>query len=346
MANDSQHLTVRNHTFRLDRHIGDGGTAVVKKGVLISGRGQQVALKIIPSDGRVVCQLPHRVEQEVKSMRALPLHPNIIRLYGYDLAIKYEGKECAVLVQELASHGELFDYLRHGGGFTEPMARYILKELMEGLVTMHDTGYAHRDLKPENVLLGRGFQLKIADFGFTTSFRTETDGAEPDGAGSDEEIYMQTKCGTKGYSAPEIRTGSYDHKVDFFALGVILFVLVSGFQPFRETKQTDWWFDKLMKGQTMLFWNAHTRKQKFSKGARKLIEGMLNPDPLLRFGRDEILNSDFMQGLLVTKEEYQMEMRRRYRIFRPKEERPKQPKVEAVIQNKEITKRRPEVIVR
>jgi serine/threonine protein kinase len=60
---------------------------------------------------------------------------------------------------------------------------------------------------------------------------------------------MRTELGTRGYMAPEIsRTHSYDEKVDFFAAGVILFILLSGFPPFKVTENTDWWFDKIDQG--------------------------------------------------------------------------------------------------
>merc|ERR1719361_1899348 len=82
-----------------------------------------------------------QVHKEIKAMRQLS-HPNIIRLYGYDLNSMYndEGKTrpCIVLVQEMASHGELFEYLMHTGKFEEPLLVTVSKNswLVLELVTV------------------------------------------------------------------------------------------------------------------------------------------------------------------------------------------------------------------
>jgi serine/threonine protein kinase len=67
---------------------------------------------------------------------------------------------------ELASGGELFDYISQTGEFSEDVARYFFHQLIEALDYMNEKGISHRDLKPENVLMSGDFQLKIADFGF------------------------------------------------------------------------------------------------------------------------------------------------------------------------------------
>ena len=87
---------------------------------------------------------------------------------------------------------------------------------------MHEKGIAHRDLKPENILLSKNCVPKIGDFGLmkkTKSLHLER---------------LQTKCGTYSYMAPEILSKSqyYGDKTDTFALGVILFVMITGKPPF------------------------------------------------------------------------------------------------------------------
>tara|TARA_B110000285_G_C14828257_1_gene469677 strand:- start:211 stop:441 length:231 start_codon:yes stop_codon:yes gene_type:complete len=69
---------------------------------------------------------------------------------------------------EICQGGELFDFIAHGGAFSEPVARHFFKQFMEGLKYCHDQGITHRDLKPENLLLNGEFDLKIADFGFAS----------------------------------------------------------------------------------------------------------------------------------------------------------------------------------
>eukprot|EP00494_Astrolonche_serrata_P023679 UN23937 len=181
-----------------------------------------------------------QAHKEIKAMRTLN-HANIIRLLGYDLVAKYENRPCVVLVQELAPNRELFDYLMHTKKFEEKLARTVFLQLVNGLKCVHDAGIAHRDLKPENLLFDKRFNLKIADFGFAFNWGRKGP--------------MSTELGTRGYMAPEILSGGkYDSKVDVFASGVVLFILLSGFPPFRETKLGDWWFDKVYKNKFGLFW--------------------------------------------------------------------------------------------
>jgi serine/threonine protein kinase len=67
------------------------------------------------------------------------------------------------------------------------VARYFFKQMVEGIMFMHNAGVAHRDLKPENILLTKEWKTKIADYGFAST-----------------KDFMQTQCGTKGFMAPEI----------------------------------------------------------------------------------------------------------------------------------------------
>merc|ERR1719162_1320421 len=89
---------------------------------------------------------------------------------------------------------------------------------------MHSNGVAHRDLKPANFLLGDKTGLdktlvKMTDFGLSKSFV----------AGKK----MASRCGTLAYVAPEVLQGAYDERCDVWSLGVIMFVILSGVNPFK-----------------------------------------------------------------------------------------------------------------
>ena len=75
-------------------------------------------------------------------------------------------KEVDFVVMHLADRGCLYNYIAESGSFSEPVARYYIKQLLEGLDYCHFEGITHRDLKTENLLLDANFNLKIADFGF------------------------------------------------------------------------------------------------------------------------------------------------------------------------------------
>ena len=88
---------------------------------------------------------------------------------------------------------------------------------------MHQAGFAHRDLKPENLLFTDDFDLKIADFGFSTLL-----------AGKDGSGLLKTVLGTEGYMAPEIQMKApYSGvQVDLFAASIILFIMYAGINKF------------------------------------------------------------------------------------------------------------------
>ena len=107
----------------------------------------------------------------------------------------------------------------------------MIREVLEGLAHMHSQGAIHRDLKPENLLLmsaNRGeegyLEIKIADFGLSYV--------------DDKGRSLKAICGTPDYIAPEMITcarggnETYDAKVDVWSVGVILYVMICGFQPF------------------------------------------------------------------------------------------------------------------
>ena len=97
--------------------------------------------------------------------------------------------------------------------------RTVAHQLFKGIKAIHDAGYCHRDLKPETILLDENFNVKIKGMELTRKYK------------ENEEIVikMSTICGTRGYLAPElIRGEQYDHKVDLFAAGIIIFTTFAG----------------------------------------------------------------------------------------------------------------------
>lgn len=98
---------------------------------------------------------------------------------------------------------------------------------MKGIKHMRDHGYTHRDIKLENICLDKEFNPKIIDWGFAKAYQP-----------GDQ---TNTQLGTENYMAPEIIQGqNYDaHKVDMFALGVLLFAIKKNNLPWAHAKQSD-----------------------------------------------------------------------------------------------------------
>jgi len=101
-------------------------------------------------------------------------------------------------------------------------------QLLDGLNFLHEGGITHRDIKPLNCLLDSNYHLKLADFGVA--------------AHKNYKHYLTTYCGTIGYKAPEV-TEDFDpyqgRPVDIFAVGMCLYTLVTGQDPFKSTKLDD-----------------------------------------------------------------------------------------------------------
>ena len=139
----------------------------------------------------------------------------------------YEDNSSIHLVLEEITGGDLFDHIIHSEGrkLIETEAMDLLSQILEGLHYLHDEiGIVHRDIKPENFLLyndGHKNKIKLIDFGFATYCKNgET---------------MNEQLGTPQYAAPEIfEQKPYTNKVDMWSLGVVLYNMVKGTQPFSN----------------------------------------------------------------------------------------------------------------
>jgi len=127
------------------------------------------------------------------------------------------------LVMELMTGGELFDRIVEKEHYSEKEAADTIRPIVDAIRYCHEMGIAHRDLKPENLLYSSpdpSATLKITDFGLAKVLNNEL---------------MTTACGTPGYVAPEIIEGKgYGPAVDYWSLGVIIYVMLCGFPPFYE----------------------------------------------------------------------------------------------------------------
>ena len=106
-------------------------------------------------------------------------------------------------------------------GMPEKMAMYYVAVIVSALEYLHEKNIVYRDLKPENVLLGRDGSAKLGDFGFAKKL--------------DKGSHTYTFCGTPGYVAPEVVLArGYGTSVDWWGLGVLMYVLLTGQQPFSQ----------------------------------------------------------------------------------------------------------------
>uniref|UniRef100_A0A671NGL6 Calcium/calmodulin-dependent protein kinase type 1D-like n=1 Tax=Sinocyclocheilus anshuiensis TaxID=1608454 RepID=A0A671NGL6_9TELE len=177
-------------------------------------------------------QLHHsNLENEIKVLKRIK-HDNVVGLEDF-----YETRTHYYLVMELVSGGELFDRILDRGVYTEKDASHVIKQVLEAVSYLHQNSIVHRDLKPENLLYyssDENAKIMISDFGLSKM--------------ADHGV-MSTACGTPGYVAPEVLAQKpYSKAVDCWSIGVITYILLSGYPPFYEENETRL-FSKIMKAE-------------------------------------------------------------------------------------------------
>jgi len=210
------------------KEIGRGAFSIVYKGIRKSDNSE-IAIKVVNKVGQSA-DVIKLLRREISVMKKLQ-HPGIVSLYDV-----FEDDSSITMVLEYINGGELYDQIIDRGSFSEKDAISTVRQLLNALAYMHSNGVAHRDLKPENLLCASDSQtVKIADFGLSKDFSTAS--------------VMQTCCGSPSYVAPEVLGGGvYDTACDIWSLGVITYVLLSGFLPFFADTQQEL-FDRIMDGQ-------------------------------------------------------------------------------------------------
>ncbi|KAK5803784.1 Calcium/calmodulin-dependent serine/threonine-protein kinase 1 [Gossypium arboreum] len=195
-------------------HFGYTCSAKAKKGSL---KGNDAAVKVIPKSKMTTAIAIEDVRREVKILRALTGHKNLVQFYD-----AYEDDENVYIVMELCKGGELLDrILSRGGKYPEEDAKAVMVQILSVVAFCHLQGVVHRDLKPENFLFttkDEGSPLKAIDFGLS-------DYVKPDER-------LNDIVGSAYYVAPEVLHRSYGTEADMWSIGVIAYILLCGSRPF------------------------------------------------------------------------------------------------------------------
>jgi calcium-dependent protein kinase len=204
-------------------------------------------------------------------------HPNVIDLYDV-----YEDINGVHLVLELCSGGELFDRIVAQDKYSETEAATVVNQIASGLEAIHKANIVHRDLKPENCLfldVRKDSSLKIMDFGL-----------------SSVEEFTDPVVGLFGsidYVSPEaLSQGKITTKSDMWSLGVILYILLSGYPPFIAQNNRQ-------KQQMILNGNFSFYEKTWkgiSQSAKNLISSLLTVDPSKRPSAQELLSDPWVKG--------------------------------------------------
>ena len=189
---------------------------------------RSVALKVLPERVATDADALKRFEREAKAVAALS-HPNILAIHdlGTDRGTTYAAMELL--------DGETLRARLGSGALPVRKGAEIAVQIAHGLAAAHDRGVVHRDLKPENLFVTPDGHVKILDFGLA---RTAEPLAEAGATQALSKVALTTPgtiVGTVGYMAPEQVQGlPADARSDLFALGVVLFEMLSGRRAFER----------------------------------------------------------------------------------------------------------------
>lgn len=198
-------------SYRFVSNIGSGSSGKVDRYELDALR--------IPVAVKTVRYVPP-VSVEIDVMLHLRGLPNIIQLF--DVLV---GPYDVHLVMEYADHGDLFQLVEKRGRFDEKTSRAVFRSVLTALHHAHSVKVVHRDIKLENILISMDGTAKLCDWGLSAFFCDDDD--------------VITRCGTQPYMAPETLAGSRHHAptVDVWAVGVVLYTMVTGHHPFDTTEE-------------------------------------------------------------------------------------------------------------
>jgi Tol biopolymer transport system component len=196
---------------------------------------RDVAIKVLPT---AFAQDPDRLarfEREGKAVAALS-HPNILAIFDVGAESGH-----AYAVMELLDGESLRERLAQGPLPVRKATDFAI-QIARGLAAAHDKGLVHRDLKPDNIFLLRDGRVKILDFGLarSTSAERTSDGVTGGATVFAPKTDAGTVMGTVGYMAPEqVRGQTVDGRADLFALGTVLYEMLTGQRAFERDTAAD-----------------------------------------------------------------------------------------------------------
>lgn len=248
--------------------LGNGGFGKVRLYRDKNSKDLKFAIKTLKKD----FLNPHNLkslEEEVSILRNLD-HPNIVKYFE-----TYEDDYYIHIVMEYIPGDNLFKVItnRKYNQFCEKDAAEIMLCLFKAVLFLHKNKIVHRDIKPENILFsmpGKYESLKLIDFGLSVAAIKGKD---------------KYRVGSPYYMAPEMLQGCYTVETDTWSIGVILYVMMTGVQPFQGQNQEEV-FAKITKGVYDL---KLLEKQRCSTEVKDLIKKLLMSDPRRRLSIETAL---------------------------------------------------------
>ena len=234
---------------------------------------EHIVIKIYKKSQIIKNELTQHIINEVTLFRKIS-HPWIISCLGTTHDEKY-----LYFAFEFIPGGDLFNLLKLENNFSIDKAQFYAAQIVFIFEYLHSNNIVYRNLKPENILLNKNGYIKISDFQIAKEVEDRT----------------YTMCGTPGYLAPEIILNKgYGLSVDWWALGVLLYEMICGIDPFSDDTPMGT-YNNILQGNVQF--SSH-----FDDKSKSLIRHLLEPDLSKRYGNlkngvNDIKNHIFFKSM-------------------------------------------------
>lgn len=212
---------IGNYTVE-DIPIGSGGMGQVWKGFSVDGT-REVAIKEILPQFVIDPEYRMRIESEINFMKMLD-NDRVVKIYD-----SFELGQSLYIVMEYIDGLNVEQYVNTNGRLKWQEAVRLMIQVLDTLQYVHEQGIIHRDIKPGNIMIKKNGDICLVDFGVAK--------AVSKGGGGKKGTLFGTVIGTDGYMSPEQANGyDIDHRSDIYALGCLLFYMITGTHAFDSTK--------------------------------------------------------------------------------------------------------------
>ena len=291
--------------YKYGRLIGQGAFGKVNLGLNIL-TGRIVAVKSFDkNNSELTGDNMKKILYETDLMKKLN-HPNITKILEM-----FEDEKYFMIIMEYINGGNLFSFVKKRRKLSEKTAKFLFRQIIQGIKYIHEQNIVHRDIKLENLLIDLNNNVKICDFGIGRKIKNKNQ-------------LLHDQCGTLMYMAPEILLSSKEKgyepfPVDIWSSGISLYIMLSGTLPFNyknkkneddeeeeENEEEEESFSEKSKSkkneednfklQYSIVYKEPKKIEKISDDARDLLKGLLNKDPKKRLTCEQILNHPWLNN--------------------------------------------------
>lgn len=260
--------------------VGMGGMAEVFKGK-DHKLNRFIAVKVLKEEFRENDGFVKKFKEEAQAAAGLA-HPNIVNVYdvGDENGIYY-------IVMELVEGITLKSYIERKGHLTVKEATSIAIQVSAGLEVAHNNQIVHRDIKPQNIIISKEGKVKVTDFGIAKATTSQTT--------------TSSAMGSVHYASPEQARGGYvDHRSDIYSLGIVLYEMVTGREPFDGDTAVAVAVKHLQEPMVL----PSTYNQEISYSLEQIIVKCMEKSPDRRYQDMEDLIADLKQSLMTPDEDF------------------------------------------